>query len=363
MQMDKKKFQTDLLCWYKINQRPLPWRSTHSPYHIWVSEIMLQQTQMDRGVTYFNNWMERFPDIASVARASEEEILKLWEGLGYYSRARNIQKCARILAEQFACQIPEDHAVLLSLPGIGPYTAGAIMSLAFNRDFPVVDANVERLFSRLYDIATPIKISTAKKFIWQQAHDLIPTGKAREFNQALMELGALVCAPGKPDCPSCPVSGWCKSFTAGTVEQRPIVKPNDETVFIEMATGVLIHHNRLFIQKRPTLGVWANLWEFPGGRLEKGESPEQALIREYREETEFEIGGLKKLTTVKHSYTKYRVTLHCFRCCLTDSSTAPVLHAAQQYKWVYLDQLDTFAFPAGHRKLVDFILGYPASLD
>ena len=351
--MTDLELQNALLAWFAAHSRDLPWRQTYDPYQIWISEIMLQQTQMERGVEYFSRWLSRFPDLAALAAASEEEVLKLWEGLGYYSRARNLHQAARIIARDWNGQLPDDHTALLALPGIGPYTAGAIMSLAYNRNFPLVDANVERLFSRLYDIDSPIKASANRRFVWQRATELIPAGRARLFNQAMMELGALVCTPKNPDCPVCPLSRHCRAKRGKTVDKRPVLGEKQQSIAIEMVTGILIHRGKVFIQKRPPAGVWANLWEFPGGEIEAGESPAEALIREYREETEWRIDDLKKIRIVKHSYTRYRVTLHCYFCRLSHGKKQPVLHAAQEYRWVAPAELHDFAFPTGHRQLID----------
>lgn len=316
---------------------------------------MLQQTQMERATVYFNRWVKNFPDIASIAKSSEEEILKLWEGLGYYSRARNIFKTADILVQHHDSALPADHKTLLKLPGIGNYTAGAIMSLAFNREYPIVDANIERLYARLFNIDTPVKSKENHHFIWRQAKKLIPQGKARYFNQALMELGGLICLPKNPKCGKCPLSEHCEALSLETVSERPVPGKTSNTIYIEMVTGILTHKGKIFIQKRLENDVWPGLWEFPGGRLNPNETPEQALQREYREETEFKINDLKKITTVKHSYTKYRVTLHCFYCGLENGQSKPTLHAAQEYRWVTPKELARFGFPAGHRKLIDFI--------
>jgi len=349
------KLQENILAWFQDNARDLPWRQTYSPYHVWISEIMLQQTQMDRVVVYFNKWMERFPDIDSITGGSEEEVLKLWEGLGYYTRARNIIRTANILMAQYNGELPSDYDLLLKLPGVGKYTAGAIMSIAFNNVYAIVDANIERVFARLYNLNKPVKDKTTHAFIWQKANELIPKGKAREFNQSLMELGALVCIPRNPRCKVCPVNTLCQSFSENLVDKRPITTKPSQAVFIEMATGILTHKGNILIQKRKPEGVWANLWEFPGGRLEPGETPEMALVREYTEETELSIGKLKKITTIHHSYTIYRVTLHCYFCSLVDGSFEPVLHAAQEYRWVTPEELSHYAFPAGHRKLIDHL--------
>lgn len=348
----------EILAWFAVSSRDLPWRRTYTPYHIWISEIMLQQTQMDRVVTYFTRWLERFPDIESVAAAPEQEILKFWEGLGYYSRARNILKTAGLLVRDFKGRLPENHNALLGLPGIGKYTAGAIMSLAFNREFAIVDANIERLFSRLFDIRQPVKNPESQKFIWQTASELIPTGQAREFNQALMELGALICTPNTPKCPDCPLERLCEAHRLGLVAERPVRPENSKKIIpVAMATGILKRNGKIFIQKRPATGVWANLWEFPGGRLERAESPAAALVREYKEETGFRVGKLQKIQVIKHSYTIYRVTLHCFFCSLlAGNPDNPELTAAQEYRWVHPAELAAFAFPAGHRSLVTSLL-------
>lgn len=345
-----------LLQWFAKNGRDLPWRRTYLPYHIWISEIMLQQTQMDRVVVYFNRWLEEFPDIASLTKAREQDVLRLWEGLGYYSRAKNIIKTADLLCRSHNCALPEDHGALLQLPGIGRYTAGAIMSLAFNLSHPIVDANVERLFSRLFNLTAPVKEKDTRSFIWQKATELIPEGKARFFNQALMELGALVCLPRRPRCESCPLTPHCEAFSREVVNERPVADKGKEIIPITMVTGVLRHHGKLYIQKRLADDVWPNLWEFPGGRLKEGETSEEALIREYREETEFTIQIVKKIATIKHGFTKYRVTLYCYLCRLQHNDTKPVLHAAQEHRWANLEELDEFAFPAPHRRLINRLL-------
>ena len=347
-----KKLQHQILSWFQENARELPWRKTYDPYHVWISEIMLQQTQMDRAVDYFNRWISRFPDIPGIARASEEEVLKLWEGLGYYARARNIIRSANILLAEYNGKLPADYDLLLKLPGIGKYTAGAIMSIAFNKEYPLVDANIERVFARLFNLEKPVKDKKTLAFVWQKASELIPEGRARFFNQALMELGALVCIARNPRCKICPVKTYCQAYSLDLVSERPVLRDPPKTIFIEMAPGILEHEGRLLIQKRKPNGVWANLWEFPGGRLEPGETPEMALVREYLEETELMIGNLKKITTVQHSYTIYRVTLHCYFCGLMAGRIEPILHGAQEYRWLKAGELSDYAFPAGHRKLI-----------
>jgi len=341
-----------LLAWFQSHRRALPWRERRTPYATWISEIMLQQTQVKTVIPYFLRWMERFPDAQAVARASRDEILKHWEGLGYYSRAANIQKTARILADRFQGSLPRDHKALLDLPGIGPYTAGAVMSMAFNEPFAVVDGNVERVFARLFNIERPVKEREARRFIHGTAQGLLPPGKAGSFNEALMELGALVCTPKNPSCSSCPVALHCESLRQGVVEQRPVTTPRKPTTALQVAAGVLVRDGRIFVQKRPPDGLMPNLWEFPGGKLENGESPEEALVREFREELELSIQCLDPIMVVRHSYTVFRVTLHAFFCRLFPPDQTPVLRAAVDLRWATPRELDRLAFPAANAKLI-----------
>lgn len=346
-------FSTALLTWFAEHQRPLPWRDDYQPYHVWIAEIMGQQTQMERVVAYLQRWLTQFPDIASLAAASEQEVFKAWEGLGYYSRARNIRKTAAILLREYDGRLPEEEAALLALPGIGPYTAAAICSIAFNQPVPLVDANVERVLCRLEDIAESPKQTATRKRLLHFCAELLPVNEPRNLNQALMELGALVCFPRKPACESCPVREHCRALAAGTVSQRPVATKKPERINIIMACGIIEHQGKLYIQQRQAGDVWGGLWEFPGGRLEQDETPEQAAQREIMEETELEVTELRPFATVRHSYTKYQITLHAFYCQLTaGQQPQPVLHAAEQFCWVTREELDNYAFSSGGRKLI-----------
>jgi A/G-specific adenine glycosylase len=347
--------QDTLLRWFKTNRRDLPWRKQYSPYEVWISEIMLQQTQMDRATAYFLRWMERFPDVQAVAAAREREILKLWEGLGYYSRARNLHKAADIISKDYGGVFPREKKDILALPGIGAYTAAAIMSMAFQEDEAVVDANVERVYARIFDVDAPLKTKEAKKRFRDLAVELLPPGKARDYNQAVMEFGALVCRPKSPDCGNCPVNSRCEALRLGITADRPVPGKGVDIVTLEVATGVLVHDKRIFIQKRLPKGAWAGLWEFPGGSIEAGETPEIAVVREYAEETAFEVDIVDKAALVRHGYTRFRVNLHCFLLRLKSESMDPLLTAAQKASWVSSNELDEYAFPAGHRKLIDLM--------
>ncbi len=344
-----------LLAWYRQNRRDLPWRQEPSPYRVWISEIMLQQTQVNRVVTYFQNWMQTFPNVHTVAEADQDHVLKAWEGLGYYLRAKNIQAAARMVCTKHNGDLPSDMTDLLALPGIGPYTASAIASLAFNQCVPVVDANVQRVIARILNLNQPIKSAAAQKTVRGVVQNLIPQGQSGSLNQAVMELGALVCLPRNPGCPSCPVSGHCQSLAAGQVHMRPVLPPRRKSTAIQVAAGVLVDAGRILIQKRPPQGLMANLWEFPGGKLISGEKPEQALRREFWEELELDIQVLDKITVIKHSYTSFNVTLHVYWCAPVLAGQEPVLHAATDFRWVNPQELAHFPFPAADCRLIQML--------
>lgn len=353
---DVSAFRRALLGWFAASARDLPWRRTLDPYHVWLSEIMLQQTQMDRAVGYFERFLARFPDIASLDAAHEDEVLKLWEGLGYYSRAKNLRKAARLVMQAHGGAFPRAHADIRALPGVGPYTAGAIASVAYNAPVPAVDANVLRVFARLLDLAEPVDSPAVRRRLETAAEELLDRDDARNFNQALMELGALVCAPRKPDCPACPVAPFCLGRERGTAGQLPLTKPAPEIIRIHMACGVLASRGRLFIQKRRKTDVWPGLWEFPGGVMEEGESPEQALVRELREETGLPVTPGGKIAVVRSSYTRYRITLHGYFCRAEADPEAYRLNEADEARFVTPEEIRRFAFPSGHARLVAKVL-------
>ncbi|QCC86891.1 A/G-specific adenine glycosylase [Desulfovibrio desulfuricans] len=361
-QNHRAELQQALLHWFAQNQRSLPWRANYTPYEVWISEVMLQQTQMERGVSYFNSWMRRFPDIASLAAASEEEVLRQWEGLGYYSRARYILKAARKIMTEHDGVFPSDLAAIRALPGVGPYTAGAVASIAFGEKLPCVDANVERVIARVFDVDSPVKQDPAAGVIHRWALRLVPEGLAREHNQAMMELGALVCRK-KPRCGVCPLARYCISLHLGITDQRPVPGKRAAITPVLAVTGVLRCGDRVFVQKRPPSGVWGNLWEFPGGRVEADESADQAAVREFMEETGFAVRVAQRYGIIRHGYTTYRLTLHCFGLELAAGAETPpkppLLSAATEARWVAPQELNDLAMPAAHRKLADKLFGAP----
>ncbi|MFZ5426376.1 MAG: A/G-specific adenine glycosylase [Thermodesulfobacteriota bacterium] len=351
---DTSAFPSLLLDWFGRHARPLPWRETYDPYQVWLSEVMLQQTQMDRAVEYFMRFLRRYPDVRALASAQEDDVLRLWEGLGYYGRARNLLKAAREIAAKHGGLVPSSPEALASLPGVGRYTAGAVLSIAFGQDVPAVDANVERVLSRVFDMPDSPRDKAGKTRLHDLAASLIPQGRARDFNQALMEFGALVCAPRDPACAGCPLSGVCRARAAGTVELRPALPESRPAISIEMATAVIEHSGLCFVQKRRPGGVWAGLWEFPGGQVEPGEAPEEAARREVKEETGFDVVSRGKLAVIRHSYTRYRVTMHAYLMGFPEGTAPgePVLTAATSCRWLPFGGLGALAFPTAMRKLM-----------
>ena len=357
--LQRSRLVRSLLRWFAKHQRPLPWRRQYTPYQTWIAEVMLQQTQTKTMLPYYQRWMQRFPDVHAVARASEQDVLKHWEGMGYYSRARNIHKTAKLLVAQFDGAFPEDYQTVIKLPGIGRYTAAAILSIAFNQDYPVVDGNVERVFSRLFDLREPVKAKESQSFIRNTAQALLPSGHGRMFNQALMELGATRCFPKNALCQECPLAIFCESKRRGVVHLRPVTAVRKPPMPIEVALGVLMDDGRVLIQKRPDEGLMAGLWEFPGGKLEKEETPEQALKREFQEELGIMVVPIRKLTVIKHQYTSFRVTLHCFLCRLQGESGFNHQNSAFSPRWVTAAELDHYPFPAANRKLIQMLSKKP----
>jgi A/G-specific adenine glycosylase len=335
--------------WYRAHKRELPWRETRDPYRIWISEVMLQQTTVAAVVPYYERWIEKFPDIETLARADLQAVLKEWQGLGYYQRARNLHAAARVMVDQHNGEIPRDYQTLLALPGFGPYTSAAVLSIAYDLPYPVLDANVRRVcmrLMRLHGQADPGKDDEIRSF-------LEPHVSARgmgTFNQALMELGALVCRSGNPACLVCPVSHFCGAYAAG--EQEVIPRPRrQEYTKLEAVIAVIRKEDRYLIQKRPETGLLAGLWEFPGGKIEPGEEPEQALGREVREELGVELTGIRFLTSVEHAYTQFRVTLHAYAC----QVSAPPRLRRDTHRWVTLKGMRRFPFPSGSVRLIRFL--------
>ena len=349
-----KSIQQSILNWYQGQKRDLPWRKTRNPYFIWVSEIMLQQTQVIKVIPYYERWISRFPTVEKLAKSSEGKVLKLWEGLGYYSRARNLHKAAKIVALEHGGKVPDSYDEILHLPGIGHYSAGAILSIAYSKNETVLDGNVIRVLARLFELN---ENGSNKKSLFNLRHfaaRLLSEDSPGDFNQAMMELGSEICSPRKPSCSICPAQRWCMSYKSGDQESYPPPKVRQSTKKIEVSAAVILKSGKVYIQQRPIKGLMGGLWEFPGGKLEKNESQENCLSREIKEELGVDVEIQEKLMTIKHSYTKFRVTLHVFNCRLPSGSIKAT--CCEQWKWVKLEDLANYPFPAANVKIVDYLV-------
>lgn len=333
-------FADRLLDWYALQGRKLPWRGSNDPYAVWVSEIMLQQTRVETVLPYFERWMQRFPSVAALSAASEQEVLAAWEGLGYYSRARNLHKAARVVVEKFHAEIPPDLAALRSLPGIGRYTAGAIASMAFGLDVPTLDGNIRRVLARVFNVAEPADAPAGEKILWELAAQNLPVGRAGDANQALMDLGATLCLPKNPRCLLCPLAELCQARQVGLQEQRPVLKPRPVVPHYVVTAAVLSRDGKVLLAKRPSKGLLGGMWEFPGGKIEPDESLEACLRREIREELGVAIKVGQPFGIYQHAYTHFRITLHAFLCALVEGEPRPI--AAAELAWADPDDLTRY---------------------
>ena len=340
-----------LLAWAETALRNLPWRQERTPYRVWVSEIMLQQTRVETVIPFFERWMERFPTIETLARADLGQVLKCWEGLGYYARGRNLHRAAQMVLEQHGGQLPADHKALISLPGIGPYTAGAILSLAFGQDAAVLDGNVRRVLSRLLALDDDPQDKRTRDKLWALAEFCVPSGKAGRFNEALMDLGATVCKPRGPYCAQCPLNLVCRAYAVGEPERYPPVTRRAPTPHFDVTAGVIWRGDLLLIAQRPLDGLLGGMWEFPGGKREPGESLPECLARELREEMHIEVKVGRQLTVVKHAFTHFRITVYAFECQYR-TAREPERIGVHDWRWVTPSELAAFAFPVVDQKII-----------
>jgi len=346
-----RRLQQRLLQWYRVSRRDLPWRRTADPYRIWVSEIMLQQTRVDTTVDYYERFVARFPTVEDLATATQDEVLKLWEGLGYYSRARNLHQAAKDVVARGGV-VPDTYAELLDLPGIGPYTAAAVASIAYDRPHPVLDGNVQRVLCRMLRVeGDPRRAATRQELI--AAGDLLmPSTGAGDVNQALMELGARVCTPTKPDCPDCPVRRWCRAQAElEDPTSLPLKPPRRTRPHVEVTAGIIWKGQRLLLARRPPGGMLAGLWEFPGGKIEAGETLAACLQREIREELAIDIDVGTCLASVDHEYTHLSITLHALQAYWRDGEPQSI--GVDAWKWVTVKQLDEYAMPRADRRILE----------
>ena len=305
-----------LLEWFAANGRRLPWRTAgrRDPYQVWIAEVMLQQTRVPTVIPYFQRFLRLFPDVPALARAELDAVLKAWEGLGYYARARHAHSAARLMVERHAGRVPAERDALLALPGIGAYIAHAILSLAFGQDYLALDANGRRVLARWMGLERPLRERGAESALRAFGEALLPAGRAGAFNEALMDLSSLVCTPKSPACGVCPIQGSCQAHLQGRQEQIPARLPRRQVPHYDVSAAVIWQDGKVLLAQRLEEGMLGGLWEFPGGTREAGESLEECLRREIQEELGMEIAVGEHLISVSHAYTHKRITLHAFHC-------------------------------------------------
>ena len=347
----KKKIQWKLIKWYQSNSRDLPWRGLQDPYLIWVSEVMLQQTQVETVIPYFKRWINRFPDIQSVINASEDDVLKVWEGLGYYSRVRNIKKTAGIIYRKYDCLIPNTTQELKKLPGIGDYIAGAIASIAFGLNEPALEANGIRVVSRLFDFHGLVNKTMNKTILKEYLKELIPNGNAGDFNQAVMDLGSMVCLSVNPICKKCPIQKECFAFSRRTQKELPVTKERPTKPHIKVVAAIIQKDNKVLVDKRPAEGLLGGMWEFPGGKVEHGEDHSEALIRELKEELGIEIKLVSSFGAYKHAYTHFAVIVYPYFVEIVNGD--PQAIEADKIEWVEIGTLRNFPMGKVDRNISD----------
>ncbi len=348
-----------LLDWFAANARDLPWRRTLDPYAVWISEVMLQQTQVKTVIPYWERWLGELPDIRSLADAPEDRVLKLWEGLGYYSRARNLQKAAKLLAGTRGGRFPDTADAMTDLPGIGRYTAGAIASIAFDRPSPILDGNVVRVLTRIHALPGDPKSKEVNGRLWQLAEALVveasglparrsgairSAGPCSMLNQSLMELGATVCAPRAPRCDLCPVAARCIAGRTGRAEEFPQAKAKAAATERRFVAIVLSRGEKVLVRRRPAGGVNGGLWEFPNEELADRRADARSVAAAW---TGLAPDGFIALPPVKHTITRYRITVDVFRA----EVGAKKLPAGVGTTWAGPDELERLALTSAHRRI------------
>ena len=349
----KKKLGRRVLSWYGGHRRETAWRNTDDPYKIWVSEIMLQQTQVRTVDSFYSRFIDRFPTVQILANAEINEVMKAWEGLGYYGRARHLHNAAKEIVRRFGGKIPDTMDDLLSLPGIGRYTAGAILSIAYHKLVPVLDGNVIRLLSRVFHIIDNVDKTMTQKTLWDIAERILPRKRISEFNQGLMELGALVCKQKHPVCNVCPLTDLCEARRLAIQQDLPVKSPRKPSPHYDVTAGIIWKNGKFLITLRPPKGLLGGLWEFPGGKCESGETLPECLRREILEELNIRIDVGDQLISVKHAYTHFRITLHAFECTFVGGKIQTL--ECDDYRWITETELDVYAFPAADRKIIQYL--------
>lgn len=353
----KRELQRQLIDWFRVHARDLPWRKTRDAYRVWISEVMLQQTQVATVIPYYERFLQAFPTVSELAAAPEELVLRLWEGLGYYRRARQLQAAARCIVSEHGGQFPSDAEAVRRLPGIGRYTAGAILSIAFDRPEPILEANTVRLFSRLSLERGPITAPVTRNRLWAVATELVPERDARLFNQAAMELGSLICTPRSPRCSDCPIAQYCPTYRAGLQQQIPAAAPKMVRTEVVEAAVVIRAGDRVLIRRCGPGERWAGLWDFPRFPVETVE-PLQ-FSKEIATKTKALVGlavkPLEQLTTLRHAVTRFNITLHCLSAQPVAKTKACSLPQSDDLRWVLPSELASFPLSVTGRKISNLL--------
>jgi A/G-specific adenine glycosylase len=345
-----------LRIWYDQWGRDLPWRQTLDPYEIWISEIMLQQTQVKTVIPYYSRWLQQFPSVRVLAAADQQQVLKQWQGLGYYARARNLHRAAHVIVNRWDGQFPDTLDAVLQLPGIGKTTAGGILSAAFDQPEPILDGNVKRVLARLTALSVPPRRAIAN--LWQVSEQLLDRKHPRIFNQALMDLGATVCLPKGPSCDRCPWSKHCQAYRLNLQTTIPMSEPRAPLPHKQIGVAVIWNDiGQILIDKRPQQGLLGGLWEFPGGKIEANETVTDCIRREIQEELGIEITVGEHLITVDHAYTHFKVTLIVHHCRHLQGEPQPI--ECDEIRWVTLDDIESYPFPKANQQIIDALKAIP----
>ncbi len=348
-----QRFRNNLLNWFRINQRKLPWRETKNPYHIWISEVMLQQTQVKKVLQYYQRFCEKFPDVKTLAEANLQQLLKAWEGMGYYARVRNLHKAAQIIIAEQGGMIPESYDELKKLPGAGEYITAAVLSQAFNAPYAVVDGNVKRVLSRVLLINKPVNLASSQKIFKDQAHVFLDKRSPGMFNQAMMELGATICRPQNPKCGICPIALYCEAYKLNQQAKYPVSIQAKATPEYHIAVGIIYKNSRVLIIQRQTTGLLGGLWEFPGGRVSQEESAEQVCCRKIKEKLNLDVEVTGLLTRIYHAYTHFKIIMDVFNCRIKSGQIS--LNGPADCRWSDAAEIDQYPFHAANHKFIPLL--------
>jgi A/G-specific adenine glycosylase len=349
---DAPAIRRRLLSWFRANARLLPWRTSRDPYRIWISEVMLQQTQVATVIPYFRRFLKQLPTLTKLAQADEQAVLRLWEGLGYYRRARDLSCAAKILVEAEHRTIPNDPDYVRTLPGFGRYTTNAVLSQAYDRRLPILEANSQRVLCRLFGIEQIPKDTAVQKSLWRLAESLLPARSIGDFNQAMMELGALVCTPTKPGCAKCPLREHCQARLQNRQHEIPRRTQSPDTIAVEEVAVIIRKAGRLLLVQRPAHGRWANMWEFPHHKREPGESADSAVHRQLAT-LGIDADVLGEVGTIRHAVTRFNITMTCLLATHRRGKLPTAAYA--DAIWVRLEDLHGYPLSMPQRKLAKLL--------